>query len=52
MMEVECVRATAEAYGFDTNTADGLLVPGGSYANLMALMLARHKKFPHVKSEG
>ncbi len=31
------------------NGLDGLLFcPGGSYANLMAVLIARNKAFPHV----
>lgn len=49
MMEVECARATAEVFGFDTNISDGILVPGGTYANMSAFLIARHKYFPHVR---
>jgi glutamate decarboxylase len=52
MMEVECVKETAKAFGYDVETADGLFVPGGTYANMSALMIARHKFFPHVKLHG
>lgn len=52
MMEVECARATAEAFGFDTEKSDGLLVPGGTFANITAFMMARHKYFEHVRLEG
>lgn len=34
------------------NSIDGLMVPGGSYANMMALHLARFIKNPSVKTEG
>jgi glutamate/tyrosine decarboxylase-like PLP-dependent enzyme len=52
MMEVECVKETAKAFGFNVETADGLFVPGGTYANMTALMIARHHAFPHVKLSG
>jgi glutamate/tyrosine decarboxylase-like PLP-dependent enzyme len=31
---------------------DGTLNPGGSMSNMMALLLARHEAFPHVKRTG
>jgi len=31
---------------------DGIFCPGGSYANLMSLMCAREKYFPHVRKTG
>ena len=31
--------------------ADGILCPGGTFANVVALMIARHACFPHVKAE-
>lgn len=52
MMEVECVKETAKAYGLNVETADGLFVPGGTYANMTAVMIARHKFFPDVKLKG
>ncbi len=32
--------------------AEGVLSPGGSLANLMAALAARHARFPHVKQHG
>ena len=31
---------------------DGIFAPGGSISNLMAVLAARHKHFPHAKREG
>jgi glutamate/tyrosine decarboxylase-like PLP-dependent enzyme len=31
---------------------EGVFAPGGSIANLMAVLVARHRHFPHVKREG
>lgn len=36
--------------GFDGG--EGTLAPGGSISNLMAVLAARHRHFPHVKREG
>ena len=40
--------------GFKTenNPADGIMVPGGSYANLMGLLCARYKAMPETKDKG
>ena len=32
--------------------ADGIFCPGGSYANLMSVLCAREKYFPHVRTMG
>eukprot|EP00808_Paulinella_micropora_P022405 g74687.t1 len=32
--------------------SEGLLVPGGTFSNLTAVVVARHHFFPHVKEEG
>ena len=36
----------------DWPLAEGLMVPGGSYANMMAMHLARYRASPSVKSSG
>jgi glutamate/tyrosine decarboxylase-like PLP-dependent enzyme len=36
----------------DPPTCDGVFAPGGSHANLSALMAARSAAFPHVASDG
>jgi glutamate/tyrosine decarboxylase-like PLP-dependent enzyme len=33
-------------------TIDGTMTPGGSFANFMALVIARHRLLPEVKSAG
>jgi len=52
MMELEMIKKMATAVGFAPETSDGIFVPGGSYANLCAMILARHKAFPHVRASG
>lgn len=52
VMEVECIRLFGEHFGFDPNTVDGTLNPGGTMSNMMALLAARHEHFPHVRTEG
>lgn len=52
VMEVECIRLFGDQFGFDPNTIDGSLNPGGSMSNMMALLAARHEHFPHVRQEG
>eukprot|EP00941_MAST-03F_sp_MAST-3F-sp1_P003942 g3942.t1 len=51
-LEVECIRAMAHEIGYKRETADGILCPGGTFANVTALMVARHACFPHVKENG
>jgi hypothetical protein len=31
---------------------DGIFCPGGSIANMYGMVLARHARFPHIKSTG
>jgi len=37
---------------FGTSEGDGVFCPGGSMANMYAMILARHKYFPETKSKG
>ena len=50
MMENEILKALAALT--DWPEIDGLFVPGGSYANMMAFHVARYHKCPQVKSQG
>ena len=34
------------------NTVDGMMTPGGSFANWMGILMARHNKFPEAKKKG
>ncbi len=43
--EAEVVRAFVQLFGFPTS-AEGMLLPGGSFATLQALVLARSRAFP------
>ena len=52
VMEVECIKLFGAQFGFNTETLDGTLNPGGTMSNMMALLAARHKYFPHVRLEG
>eukprot|EP00730_Choanoeca_flexa_P017345 TRINITY_DN8339_c0_g1_i1.p1 TRINITY_DN8339_c0_g1~~TRINITY_DN8339_c0_g1_i1.p1 ORF type:complete len:529 (+),score=132.43 TRINITY_DN8339_c0_g1_i1:108-1694(+) len=52
MMEVEVMRRMAKMAGFDVDKSEGILVPGGSYANMVGMITARHKHFPHVRLQG
>jgi len=51
-MEVECVKFFCKQFGFNEETCDGTLNPGGSMSNIMAFLAARHEHFPHVRMEG
>lgn len=44
--EEEVVRAFSELFGYNPEESDGLLVPGGSFAILHGLLLARTQHFP------
>ena len=52
LIETKVIKEMARIAGLDPRTADGIVVPGGSYANLIAFYVARHRKFPHVRQEG
>jgi len=51
-IETEVVRALGAKIGWPANQVDGLAVPGGSAANMMALHLARHQRFPNWRKQG
>ena len=50
LMELELVGRMCEMVGF--TEGEGVFAPGGSSSNLMAMLAARHKAFPHVKRSG
>lgn len=50
MMEQEILNSLGRLT--DWPSIDGLFVPGGSYANMMAFHVARYHKLPQVKSKG
>eukprot|EP00038_Savillea_parva_P023500 m.41201 g.41201 ORF g.41201 m.41201 type:complete len:515 (+) comp6096_c0_seq2:61-1605(+) len=52
VMEQEIIKSMATMIGFDRDTADGILCPGGTFANMSAMMVARNEKFPHVRMSG
>lgn len=49
VMENYCVKKFADLCNFSDKTYDGIFVPGGTFANITALIVARHKAFPHVR---
>ncbi|KAL9553697.1 hypothetical protein MBANPS3_003174 [Mucor bainieri] len=51
LMEIEVTRAVGRLLNMGENSG-GLLCPGGSASNLLALVTARNKLFPMIKSEG
>jgi len=51
VMEAEVLRRCARLIGFEGGY-DGLLVPGGSIANLYGMLLARHRADPEWKTRG
>ena len=54
LMELELIRQWNKLIGFsDSETGgDGIMVSGGSQANLISLLLARHKACPDYKTKG
>lgn len=50
LMEIELIKTFNTYIGFDEG--DGLMVSGGSQANLIAMMLARHQAIPDLKQKG
>lgn len=49
VLEVEVIKTYGKVFGFDPETVDGTLNPGGTMGNMMALMCARQEHFPHVR---
>ena len=54
LMEQELIKQWNRLVGFTSisNTGDGVMVSGGSQANLIAMMMARHQVCPELKSKG
>ena len=50
LMELELIRQWNSLVGFDAG--DGVMVTGGSQANLIGMMLARQKACPNIKTQG
>jgi glutamate/tyrosine decarboxylase-like PLP-dependent enzyme len=50
LMEKELIKKLGGICGFEN--PEGLFLTGGSNANLQAMMIARNRALPHVKSEG
>jgi len=50
LMELELINQWCKLVGF--NRGDGVMVSGGSQANLMGMMLARHRAAPQFKAMG
>jgi glutamate/tyrosine decarboxylase-like PLP-dependent enzyme len=50
LMEHELIKQLNQLIGFDNG--NGIMVSGGSMANTVALLLARHKKCPTIKEQG
>lgn len=50
MYEKEILKSLAQLMSWETH--DGIMVPGGSYANMMAMHLSRFIKNPKSKTEG
>ena len=52
VMEREAIKIIGKGFGFAEENIDGILVPGGSAANMITFLAARHKHFPHVRNKG
>ncbi len=50
LMEAQLIRRMNDLVGFEHG--EGVFAPGGSISNLMSVLAARHRAFPHVKKEG
>ncbi len=50
VVELALLERLAEYVGWEES--EGVFAPGGSIANLMALLAARQARFPHVRQEG
>ncbi|XP_029171406.1 cysteine sulfinic acid decarboxylase [Nylanderia fulva] len=52
MIEHEVITKALELLHYPADSADGIMSPGGSIANMYAMILARYKKVPEVKKLG
>jgi glutamate/tyrosine decarboxylase-like PLP-dependent enzyme/quercetin dioxygenase-like cupin family protein len=52
LVELELMKKLSELIGWHPDDADGVMVPGGSAANFMALHCARIRKKPELKKTG
>lgn len=52
IIEKQTAKALAEKIGFTGGHAGGVSQPGGSAANLSALVIARNNLFPEIKTDG
>ncbi|MEH6445097.1 MAG: pyridoxal-dependent decarboxylase [Oceanospirillaceae bacterium] len=52
LMELELIKQWNKLVGFDPEKSDGIMVSGGSQANLIGMLLARHKAAPQAKTQG
>ncbi|MCO4836511.1 MAG: glutamate decarboxylase [Oceanospirillaceae bacterium] len=54
LMEQELIHQWNRLIGFtnDSKTGDGIMVSGGSQANLIGMMMARHRACPELKTAG
>ena len=50
LIEQEMISKMCSALGFDSS--EGIFLPGGSNANMTALLVARNQKMPSIKSDG
>ncbi len=50
LMEMEIIQQLNQLLGF--TKGDGIMVSGGSMANMVAMMLARHRACPQIKQQG
>lgn len=51
-VEKEIISKISGFVGFDPDTSEGTLAPGGSMTNLMGLLMARDRKDPKAKFDG
>lgn len=52
LMELELIRHMCGFVGWGEDEGEGVLAPGGSIANLMAVLTARNVHYPHAKEHG
>ncbi|KAM0730892.1 Acidic amino acid decarboxylase GADL1 [Formica fusca] len=53
LIEHEVIKKSLQLVGYPSMPlADGIMCPGGSIANMYAMMMARHTRFPEAKRSG
>lgn len=51
-MEIDLIKIFGKEVKYNVDTVDGVISPGGSISNFTAMLCARQKYFPHIRTKG